>query len=251
MNYTKDEFINIIGHLKWELVDDFTSGITKKYNLKCRNCGIISNFWGHYLIKSSPKCTHCFDNKTIYNEKLEEMGSTLRICSNNKVTTTLKKTEIECLSCGLIYKTEPRIVLDGHKCPRCNILRQRNVNLILNKSNINYKEYKDACRKIQRYNIINYNLFDMSDIGKYKFHIDHKYSLRDCFDENVNISLASSPINLQKLWWLDNIKKHKNSCITHEELLEYHSKWTLENGGEEKYLNNLKLGNIKINKNLL
>jgi len=68
---------------------------------------------------------------------------------------------------------------------------------------------------------------------------------------NINISIASSPINLQKMWWVDNIKKHKISCITYEELFNNHKNWLDSNGGEEKYLSNLKLSNMKFNKSLL
>lgn len=252
-NYTIDNFKTLVNKQNWELIDEFTSGITKKYNFKCKNCGNIHLFWGCYMVKNTvnPICLNCHDKKEEYNKKLEDMGSTIRIYSINKITTANNPTKVECLACGLHYETKPRIPLNGHGCPNCYILKQRNVNIILNKSNINYKEFKDACRKIQRYNIINYKLFDMGDIGKYEYHIDHKYSLRDCFDNNINISIASSPINLQKMWWRDNIKKHKVSCITLEELTTNHVKWMDDHGGEEKYLNNLKLGNMRFNKDLL
>lgn len=253
IKYSSAEFKILTNKNNWELIDSFSDGITRKYTFKCRMCENVQTFWGHYMIKPhvNPQCKICLDKKDSFNKRLEFLESSLRITSKEKVTSVNKPIMVKCLLCEHEYETQIRIIFRGSGCPNCNILKQRNVNLMLNKFNINYKEFKNACRKIQRYNIINYTLFNMEDIGKFNYHIDHKYSLRDCFDNNVPIHIASSPVNLQKLWWEDNIKKNKISCITMDKLLLDHVLWLNLNGGEDKYLKAIKMSKIEIDKNLL
>ena len=84
-----------------------------------------------------------------------------------------------------------------------------------------------VCAEKSRDNIIDGNLFDMSDIGKYKYHIDHIVSLRECYDNNISPFIASCHFNMRKLWWSDNIKKHKyNDIITLRELLFLYTTFT-------------------------
>jgi hypothetical protein len=219
-----------------------------KITIKCKKCGKTKTLRTDILFderfnpcvtcKPPPKTKTNKENNIVkteeYNKKLEEIGSSVRIIED--CFTSVDPAKCKCLICGHTYSTEPRTPLNGYKCPNCNIIKQRSVNEIKNDFDVNYKLYKNICRKIQRYNIHSFSLFDMSDIDKYEYHIDHIYSLRNCFDNNIEFHIASSPINLQKLWWKDNIKKHNVSGMTQEELIEKYEKWVKSIGGEDKYL---------------
>jgi hypothetical protein len=56
--------------------------------------------------------------------------------------------------------------------------------------------------------------------GKKKYNLDHKYSVYDGFINGIQPEIISSVNNLQILPEHENISKHKNSCITLQELLE-------------------------------
>jgi hypothetical protein len=56
--------------------------------------------------------------------------------------------------------------------------------------------------------------------GRKKYNLDHKYSVYDGFINGIQPEIISSVNNLQILPEHENISKHKNSCITLQELLE-------------------------------
>ena len=81
-------------------------------------------------------------------------------------------------------------------------------NIVYNLSNKNYRRYK---------HIINpHNL----PRGRNKFHLDHKFSIYDGFVNNVPPEVISSVSNLQILSEHENISKHKESCLSLNELIE-------------------------------
>lgn len=85
----------------------------------------------------------------------------------------------------------------------------------------NWQEYKEKAR-IESY--ATYRLYKNKinpknhKIGRYKYHLDHKYSIHDGFHNDVPIGIISHSNNLQILFCKDNLKKNKNSCITLNEL---------------------------------
>ena len=56
--------------------------------------------------------------------------------------------------------------------------------------------------------------------GKYTYHVDHKYSVKDGFENGILPQIIGSIVNLEMLPWAQNISKNCNSSITLEELLE-------------------------------
>jgi len=71
-----------------------------------------------------------------------------------------------------------------------------------------YKKFK---------NIINPNNLP---IGRCEYQIDHIYSIRHGFENNVDPSIIANIANLRTLWHTENKSKHIRSDITLEELLE-------------------------------
>jgi hypothetical protein len=55
--------------------------------------------------------------------------------------------------------------------------------------------------------------------NRYTYHIDHKFSVRDGFEYNVDPIIMSSKENLEMLFYKDNLNKNKKSSITLSELL--------------------------------
>lgn len=56
--------------------------------------------------------------------------------------------------------------------------------------------------------------------GQKGYQIDHRYSVKQGFLNNIPIEIISHPFNLKMVWWEDNLKKQDTCEITHEELLK-------------------------------
>jgi hypothetical protein len=248
--YTEEQYKKELENTTWELLDEF-SHITKPYNFICKKCKTNHTMYG--MAPKTQKCKVC-ENKNknnIIKQKIYQLNP--NIIFQEEIYSVLHKYKCKCLICSYEYRTSPGIILSGCGCPQCNIIRQRNLTLEVNEYlGVNYKQYKMKCRKIQRYNITDYKLFDMSDVKKYMYHIDHIYSLRNAFDNNVPAYIVSSPVNMQKLWWSDNITKHKKSPITLEILIEKYNIWVESQGGETEYLKRISKNILNLNnKNVL
>jgi hypothetical protein len=77
----------------------------------------------------------------------------------------------------------------------------------------NYKKFKS---------IINpYNL----KRSKNEYHLDHKVSIIECFKENIDINIASSAVNLQMLFCIENASKNYKSSISIKELYEMYEEY--------------------------
>jgi hypothetical protein len=55
--------------------------------------------------------------------------------------------------------------------------------------------------------------------GKKEYHIDHLFSIKQGFLENLPIEIISHPCNLHMIFYMDNLKKQDNCWVTKEELL--------------------------------
>lgn len=62
--------------------------------------------------------------------------------------------------------------------------------------------------------------------SKFGWHVDHIYSVKDGFENNICPYVIGSLYNLKMIPWLENIKKNSKSLMTKEELLE---NWKNEN----------------------
>jgi hypothetical protein len=58
------------------------------------------------------------------------------------------------------------------------------------------------------------------ELGQQTYHVDHKFSLMECFKNNLPIDVANHPYNLQVISATDNSSKGMGCSITLEELLK-------------------------------
>jgi tRNA U34 5-carboxymethylaminomethyl modifying enzyme MnmG/GidA len=68
-----------------------------------------------------------------------------------------------------------------------------------------------------------------TNIGIKHYHIDHIYSVKECFINGILPEVAANPCNLQKLWHKKNLKKQANCWITKEEMLDRYHTWLKRN----------------------
>lgn len=54
--------------------------------------------------------------------------------------------------------------------------------------------------------------------GIKNYHIDHKYSIKQGFLNNVPIEIITHPCNLNMIWWKDNLEKQDRCDIDIKEL---------------------------------
>lgn len=79
--------------------------------------------------------------------------------------------------------------------------------IVVNRSNTIYRNNK--------------KIINPTDLEKgiKKYHLDHKYSIKQGFLNNIPIEIITHPCNLYMMWWKDNIKKQDRCDITLNELL--------------------------------
>lgn len=105
---------------------------------------------------------------------------------------------------------------------RCDIYRVNTDDLI----------HRDAVRAglidVDAYRIYKYKVYSISNKivgnvsyrGRNKYHLDHIYSIKDGFDNNIEPYIMSFPGNLRFISEKENISKGSRSDITKEELIE-------------------------------
>lgn len=68
----------------------------------------------------------------------------------------------------------------------------------------------------------NKNLINPNNLlqGVKEYHLDHKFSIKQGFLNNIPIEIITHPCNLYMMWWEDNLKKQDNCDITIIKLFE-------------------------------
>lgn len=81
-----------------------------------------------------------------------------------------------------------------------------------------FQKYKERVKELTEQ--IKHMIPGIEDRGYYKYHIDHKISVRWGFENNIPEEHISDISNLRMLWWKDNLNKNiicdvdeKNSWI--------------------------------------
>jgi len=119
---------------------------------------------------------------------------------------------------------------------RCLTCYNESKKIIYTKEDLKrWKEYKANIWQITNENFSKYYyLINPNNIkrNKYENHLDHIYSRKDGFNNNVPPKIISSPINLQMLTAHDNISKKDRSDISLEILYETYTQFEkeVENG---------------------
>jgi hypothetical protein len=179
---------------------------------RCKKCGIK---------RTHDKQKHSYDYVKSFFEK---QGCVLL---SEKYKNTHQKLNYIC-SCGNHSSISFTSFLQGHKCRKCGTTKSTNTkiasgfwyndkykdkfelyrNRISSKSESAYRNYKSEINplKLKR--------------GNGHYHLDHRLSVFDGFKNNIPVFLMSSPHNLEMLSEKENVRKHKNSSITKEQLFE-------------------------------
>lgn len=79
-----------------------------------------------------------------------------------------------------------------------------------------YKAYARKCRKISQ----QWARSNGYKISRQTYHVDHRLSLVDAYNSNLDVEIASHPINLQVISATENTRKWAKSEITAEQLIE-------------------------------
>lgn len=82
--------------------------------------------------------------------------------------------------------------------------------------------------------------------GKKSYHIDHKYSVKQGFLNNIPIEIISHPCNLFMIWYMDNLVKQDRCDITIEMLIE-----NIKNYDNDVIIKHSSLNNLYKKENLL
>lgn len=143
-----------------------------------------------------------------------------------------KKIILICQECGKKYKVNNYLKNISKFCNiKCKAIYQ--VKFLIGKDNPNFgnrkytnidlQKWKDYIYIARLESLLNYKqnkiLINPNNLtrGKY-YHLDHKYSIYDGFNNNVSIENISHPCNLQIITAEQNLKKHAKSCIKLYEL---------------------------------
>lgn len=91
-----------------------------------------------------------------------------------------------------------------------------------------YIKYKILCVFYSEQSIIEYGLKDIEKRSM-RFHVDHKFSIKQGFLSNIEPQIIGSIVNLEILPAIENIRKNSKCSITKEELLILYKELQNEN----------------------
>jgi len=135
-----------------------------------------------------------------------------------------------CTRCGkILHKNKFRInntTKDGlqNYCSKClnSLIPKKDGWRKYTKKELKSVElYRNNVKILTNYNYIKYfNIINPNKLNRSftEYHLDHIYSVQDGFDNNINIDIISSPINLRLLSANNNISKNRKSEFSKEEL---------------------------------
>ena len=184
--------------------------------------------WGNF--QQGKRCFECYrlsrclDIKDI-RKYIKSFGCKLL---STEYVNSAAKLKIECFGSHIFYMSWDGFKR-GDRCPECyynskwknytpeELTKLHNYRAVIIKiSDQKYKEY--------------YYKLNSADLrrSKYKYHLDHIYSIIDGFKNNIPVEVISNPNNLQMLWWSDNISKQGNSWQSKKSLYKGYVKYTNE-----------------------
>lgn len=196
----------------------------------CQNsCNIAKDNWLRSWKKGNSNNEHIVSrNKTIL-EKYGNMEEYNKHIQNSIKETCLEKYGVEYVTQTDFYKEKRKDVLrEKYGSETYNNPDKTRKTRIENKTQISgdiindFIDYKKIVvnRTITIYrnneDIINPEKFKRS---KKDYHIDHLFSIKQGFLEDLPIEIISHPCNLHMIFYKDNLKKQDECWITKEELL--------------------------------
>lgn len=197
---------------------------------KCQNsCDISKEKWKNSWMKGNSNNEHIVSrNKTIL-DKYNDLETYKNYVNEIKIKSSLDKYGVEYVMQTESYKEKRKETLkQKYGSEKYNNPSKTKETRIRNGSQIDENNIKDfldykkivtnRTMTIYRNNkeIINPNNLKR---GIKSYHIDHKFSLKQGYLYELPIEIITHPVNLEMIYYKDNLVKQDNCSITIEELL--------------------------------
>lgn len=168
-------------------------------------------------------------NKTIL-EKYESIEEYKNIVDNNKKKTVNEKYGVDYIfESDEFKKNRKKVLLNKYGDENWNNKEKTKRTRISNGTQIgdiyenDFSKYKklviNRTLTIYRNNEKLINPYKLKRSHN-KYHIDHKYSIKMGFLNNIPLEIITHPFNLHMMWWFDNISKQDRCLVTKFELLD-------------------------------
>ena len=208
----------------------FIDGYQKYCSSFCQNnCKIAKGKWLESWKNGNSNNEHIINrNKTILEKygNFEEYKSYLQ---KSVKKTCLEKYGVEYVTQTNFYKEKRKeVLLEKYGDDKFNNPDKTRTTRIKNGTQINdeviegFSDYKTVVMNrtitIYRNNKIIINPKNLKR-SKKEYHIDHLFSIKQGFLQNIPIEIITHPCNLQMIYYKDNLKKQDECWITKDELL--------------------------------
>ncbi len=224
---TLGEFIKeagIVHNGKYSYEDNISYNRHIKVNILCPYHGIFAQLPGNHL--QGQGCMQCKNNaqkgttenfiteaKKVHGE-IYDYSKSVYISSQSKIT-------IICSKHGEFYPAPVDHILGKSICRTCAL--EKRFGHIFEIGEV-YREYKKYYKRVKYLTSLEYK--DHKDKinpenkirGTLQYHVDHMYSVKNGFLNNVAPEMISSYVNLTMLGYSENSKKSMNNSHTIEEL---------------------------------
>lgn len=203
-----------------------------KLKLQCPKNHTFEATWVN--IQKGSRCPLCTKYCNTYTFKkvkdfIQKEGYKLLSTEYINANTKLK---VKCIK-GHEYEVIWASFKNGRRCNKCYHLRNRGKNHgnWKNYTKEELEEFKNYRKRIiylsnknfcRFYYVINPKEYKR---GRKDYHLDHIYSVKDGFDNNIPVEVISCPINLQMIYYKDNHTKSKRSDMSKEELYDKYKFW--------------------------
>jgi hypothetical protein len=187
----------------------------KKLDIQCNKGHIFKMNFNTF--KRGTRCSICANNKRLTYEYIKEQieKHDYKLLSTEYVNSSTKL-DLLCPNGHKIKKTWNNFQI-GYRCPICYYDNIKNTQININE----FRYYKNIVCNLTRKTYRKYNnIINPLNLprGKYKYHLDHRFSIYDGFINKVQPEIISSVYNLQIISEYENLNKGKKSCITLNEL---------------------------------
>lgn len=197
----------------------------------CQNsCSISKENWLRSWKKGNGNNEHIDKRNITILEKYGDLESYAIHTNSKKVESCLKKHGVEYVTQTDFYKERRKKTLnekygsENYNNPNKTKETRINNNTQINDDVINnFIEYKKVVvnRTITIYRN-NIELINPNSLkrGKKDYHIDHRFSIKQGFLNNIPIEVITHPINLEMIHYMDNLEKQDNCSVSLNDLLD-------------------------------
>lgn len=192
-------------------------GSEKKISIKCRTHGEFSQWPNDH--RRGRGCAQCSGNKILPEEFLKEMTKKFPLWNFNKFQYNGAKTKSKVI-CSLHgeFLVRPNDLKFNHGCGECGIDKQQETKIArgIVSNPADKTDYENYRRAVWRESNRNYKLHKeiinpLNLPRSLKYHLDHRYSIQQGWENNVPAEIIGCVKNLQILEGKKNRQK-TNKC---------------------------------------